>query len=138
LIVIDASVLVGFLLDQEAAVTLVTDALAGDASGVLHAPELIEPESLSALRGLERGGEITAEAASQAVADLTYARLVRHPHAPLRTRVWELRHNLSTYDATYLALSERLREPLLLTGDGGLVAAAGRSLGASSVRYLPQ
>jgi hypothetical protein len=52
LIVIDASVLAGFLLDQEAAVTLVTDALAADASGVVHAPELIEPESLSALRGL--------------------------------------------------------------------------------------
>jgi predicted nucleic acid-binding protein len=84
LIVIDASVLVGFLLDQEAAVTLVIDALQADASGVLHAPELIEPESLSALRGLERGNQITAEVASQAVADLADARLVRHPHAPLR------------------------------------------------------
>ena len=108
MIVVDASVLVGFLLDQEAAVSLVIEALDRNASGMLHAPELIEPESLNALRGLERGGQITAAVAAGAISDLAEVRLIRHPHEPLRARVWELRHNLSSYDATYLALAEQL------------------------------
>jgi len=51
-------------------------------------------------------------------------RLVRHPHAPLRERAWELRHNLTGYDAMYLAVAEALDDPLLMTADHGLAEVA--------------
>jgi predicted nucleic acid-binding protein len=99
----------------------------------LHAPELIEPETLSALRRLAMTGHIDAAHAEAAVRDLDDVRLVRYPHAPLRERVWALRHELTAYDATYLALAEALPEPTLITADGGLAAVARRSLGATAV-----
>jgi hypothetical protein len=137
LIIIDASVLVGFLLDQEAAVTLVTDTLAADERGILHAPELIEPESLSALRGLER--EVRSPPKRHRRGSPTW---------PMRVLcVTRTRHcgpesgscgTTSAPTTPPTARSEQLREPLLLTGGGGLVEAAGRSLGAANVRHLPQ
>ena len=108
--------------------------MAGREHELLHAPELIEPETLNALRGLARGGAITDRRAEEAVGDLASVRLARYPHAPLRDRVWALRHNLSAYDATYLALAEAVDDPLLLTGDAGLAAQARDSLGADRVR----
>lgn len=61
---------------------------------------------------------------------------VRHPHAIWRAQVWELRHNLTAYDATYLVLAEALAEPVLLTGDAALALEATRSLGTERVRHL--
>ena len=52
-------------------------------------------------------------------------RLRRYPHAPLRARVWDLRHDLTAYDASYLALAEALDDPLLVTADAALAARAG-------------
>jgi predicted nucleic acid-binding protein len=102
----------------------------------LHAPELIEPETLNALRGLIRGGKITAERASEAVVDLASTRLLRYPHAPLRARVWALRANLIAHDASYLALAEALDGSVLITGDDGLLTWARRSLGEERVRSV--
>ena len=50
--------------------------------------------------------------------------IVRYPHEPLNDRVWELRHNLTAYDATFIALAEALDAPLV-TCDGRLAAARG-------------
>jgi predicted nucleic acid-binding protein len=102
----------------------------------LHAPELIERETLNALRGLSRGGKISAERAAEAVADLASIRLVRYPHAPLRARVWELRDNLTAYDASYLALAEALDGSVLVAGDEALATPARRSLGSDRVRRV--
>lgn len=63
-------------------------------------------------------------------------RLVRYPHAPLRARIWELRHELTAYDAAYLALAEALGEAVLLTADAGLARRARRSLGDDAVPRL--
>jgi predicted nucleic acid-binding protein len=52
----------------------------------------------------------------------------------LRERVWQLRHDLTAYDATYLALALGLDDPLLLTGDSGLATRAGVALGPDRVR----
>ena len=52
----------------------------------------------------------------------------------MRERVWELRHNLTSYDATYVALAEALPDPLLITGDGGLATVARKLLGGEAVR----
>jgi predicted nucleic acid-binding protein len=135
-IVLDASALVDFLLGRDVAIAAVLDGLAGREQGSLHAPELIEPEALNALRRLTLNGLVTEQRAADAVADLVDVRLVRYPHAPLRERVWALRHSLTAYDATYLALAEALSEPVLITGDHGLAAIARRWLGEHGVREL--
>jgi predicted nucleic acid-binding protein len=136
LIVVDASVLTDFLVGQPEALDALQDALAGREHEPLHAPELIEPETLNALRGLCRAGRIRDERAAEAVADLADMRLIRYPHAPLRARVWDLRHNLSAYDASYLALAEALEDSLLLTADSGLASGARTLLGDTRVREI--
>jgi predicted nucleic acid-binding protein len=136
LIVIDASVLTDFLLGRSQALVAVEREMAGREHEPLHAPELIEPETLNTLRRLALSGEVTARRAGEAVADLANTRLTRYPHAPLRERVWALRDNLTAYDACYLALAEALDEPVLLTGDKGLAAFARGSLGDDAVRHV--
>jgi predicted nucleic acid-binding protein len=135
-IVLDASALTDFLLGRPAAIDALMDELGGREQEPLHAPELIEPETLNAVRRLARSGAIDDRRASEAVADLAAARLIRYPHAPLRERVWQLRHNLTSYDASYLALAEALDDPILLTGDGGLATEARRLLGDRRVRHI--
>src|SRR3954470_12168225 len=112
-IVVDASVLTDFILGRTHSI-----------------------EALNALRRLVATGRIEAHRASEAVSDLGDVRLIRCPHAPLRTRVWELRHNVTAYDAAYLALAEALPDPTLLTADQGLATAARHSLGRSRVQML--
>jgi predicted nucleic acid-binding protein len=136
LIVVDASVLTDFLLGRAQTLRSVGRELAGHEHEPLHAPELIEPETLDALRRLALAGGITDQRACEAVGDLANMRLVRYPHAPFRERVWELRHNLTGYDATYLALAEVLEDPVLLTGDSGLARRARKSLGPDRVRHV--
>lgn len=136
MIVVDASVLADFLLGRPEALHALQRALAGREHEPLHAPELIEPETLNALRRLAGRGAVTDQRAGEAVADLVNTRLIRYPHAPLRGRVWELRHDLTAYDATYLALAEVLDQPVLLTGDGGLATRARVSLGEDQVLHV--
>jgi predicted nucleic acid-binding protein len=135
-IVVDASVLADFLLGRPQALDALERELAGREHEPLHAPELIEPETLNALRGLAIGGAVTDQRATEAASDLAATRLVRYLHAPLRERVWQLRHNLTAYDATYLALAEALDEPVLITADAGLAAHARRVLGEGNVRHV--
>ena len=133
--VVDASTLCDFLLGRDTALTAVTES-PSSAHEPLHAPELVEPEVLNALRRLVRQGFLGADRATQAVADLGDVRLTRHPHAPLRDRIWELRDRLSAYDATYVALVEALGDATLLTGDAGLATQAAAVLGAGRVRHV--
>jgi predicted nucleic acid-binding protein len=72
-------------------------------------------EVLHALRGLEAAGRLASETLAAALADLADLRATRHGHEPLRPRVWELRANLTAYDAAYVALAELLEAPLLTT-----------------------
>jgi predicted nucleic acid-binding protein len=136
LIVVDASVLTDFLLGRPETIAALEHELTSHEHEPLHAPELIEPETLNALRGLVRGRAITSRRASEAIADLADTRLIRYPHAPLRPRVWALRESLTAYDACYLALAEALEEPVLLTADAGLAKQARRSLGADAIRQI--
>jgi predicted nucleic acid-binding protein len=136
LIVVDASVLTDFLLGRAAAVGAVEVELAAHEHEPLHAPELIEPETLNALRRLVRQRHVTGQRAREAIGDLAQVRLIRYPHAPLRPRVWALRDTLTAYDASYLALAEALEDPVFLTADAGLARAARRSLGRDAVRHI--
>ena len=92
--------------------------------GDLHAPHLIDVEILHALRGMTMRGELTDDRAADARTDFADTALLRYPHEPLGDRIWELRHNLSAYDAAFVALAEALGVPLL-TCDGRLASSNG-------------
>jgi predicted nucleic acid-binding protein len=91
---------------------------------ILAAPELIDLEVLSVFRRHVATGTMTAQRAEAAMVDLIDVPLRRGSHRPLLKRSWELRHNLTSYDACYVALAETL-EVTLLTADGRLARAPG-------------
>lgn len=76
------------------------------------------------LRRYASTGQITADRGHAALADFTDFPIHRYPHDILLPRIWELRHNLTAYDAAYVSLAEALGKPLL-TRDERLAAAAG-------------
>jgi predicted nucleic acid-binding protein len=78
------------------------------------------------LRRLVREGTLTASRAEGAIEDLMDLRITRYPHLLLLPRIWQLRHNLSAYDAAYVVLAEKLGATLL-TRDAKLASAAGHS-----------
>ncbi len=112
MIVLDASAAVDLLLTT-ARGPHVAGALAGRVEA--HVPELFEAEVLAVLRRWLLRGWITLEVAHRAVVELGELALVRHGHAPLRSRVWSLRDRCSPYDACYVALAESLGAALLTT-----------------------
>ena len=81
-------------------------------SGDVDAPHLLDVEVLSVLRGLLLGGKLDALAAEQARLDHFAFTITRHETAPLSERIWQLRHQFTSYDASYLALAEALQAPL--------------------------
>jgi predicted nucleic acid-binding protein len=91
-----------------------------------HAPHLIEVEVSHVLRRLNLLHELTDLRGQQALRDLSALGLHLHEHSPLLPRMWALRDNLSAYDATYVALAEGLRAPLL-TLDARLARTAGHA-----------
>jgi predicted nucleic acid-binding protein len=121
-IVVDASALLELLLRTPAAETVETR-LFGSAE-TLHAPHLIDVEVAQVFRRYVAAGEIDPERGREALADLVDLPLRRYPHDFLLPRVWDLRNNLTAYDATYVALAEVL-DAALLTRDHRLATAAG-------------
>ncbi len=115
MIVVDASVLATALIDDGSAGDRVRTRL--DAERLLLAPEIVDLEVAMAWRRQLRTGLIQADRAQQALDDLATLNLARAPHQPLMPRIWELRDNLTLYDAAYVALAEAL-EVKLLTADG--------------------
>ncbi|MGH9064096.1 MAG: type II toxin-antitoxin system VapC family toxin [Acidimicrobiales bacterium] len=90
----------------------------------LQAPCLIDAEVTQALRRAEQRGELAPDAAVLALRTWRRLGIRRHRMPGLLPRVWALRHNLSSYDATYVALAEILGCPLV-TADGRLATAPG-------------
>jgi predicted nucleic acid-binding protein len=121
-IVVDASVLADILLDVPDAVDL--EARIFDSSGEFHAPHLIDLKVAHVIRRRAARGEISGERGRGGLADLRDLPLRRWPHDFLLHRIWALRHNLSAYDAAYVALAEELDAPLL-TRDRRLANASG-------------
>ena len=107
--VVDASVLVAALVDagnegEWAEITISVGDLAG--------PELVLVETSNILRRLERSAQISTLEASSAYVDLLRLEIELFPFVPFAERVWALRHNLTSYDAWYVALAESLDCPL--------------------------
>lgn len=120
-IVVDASVLATALLDDAAGGDRARDRLRGE---TLAAPDLIYLEIASVVRRRLSAGAADARRAGLAMEDLDALPLRIAHHRALLSRVWELRENLTPYDAAYVALAERL-DAVLLTGDLRLSRAPG-------------
>ena len=120
-IVCDASVVVALLLDAGPDGAWATRALA-DAS--LAAPNLVMFEASNVIRRHELAGLVSADLAAQAHADLLDLSIEFWPFELLAARVWQLRANLSSYDASYVALAE-LIEASLVTLDSRISRAPG-------------
>ena len=121
MLVVDASVLAPALADDGADGDAARARLRGQD---LAAPELIDLETLSVIRRQLRTGRLDTRRAELARVDLTELPLHRAPHAPLLSRCWELRENLTVYDAAYVALAELL-DVVLVTADARLANAPG-------------
>ena len=122
MIVVDASALLEALLRTPAA-KAVEDRLFA-ARQTLHAPHLLDVEVAQVIRRYAANGDIDGERGRIALADLADLPLLRYPHDFLLPRIWDLRNNLTAYDAVYVALAEAL-DARLLTRDRRLAAAAG-------------
>jgi predicted nucleic acid-binding protein len=120
-IVVDASVIAAALIREDFTGDRLRARLAGER---LAAPAVMEIEVVSTWRGLSRAGRLPARRAEVALADLAGMPVERAPHAPLMPRIWDLRDNLSAYDAAYVALAESI-DTILLTGDERLTRAPG-------------
>jgi predicted nucleic acid-binding protein len=122
-IVVDASALLEVLLRTPAAQAV--ERRLFDPRETLHAPHLLDVEVAQVVRRYAAAGEIDRDRGRVALADLADFPLRRYPHDFLLPRVWELRDNLTAYDAVYVALAEALDAPLI-TRDRRLAAAASR------------
>lgn len=120
-LVVDASVVVAALVDTGATGRWAEEVLLSDH---LAAPHLLPVEVANILRRLALHGEISQDAVSLAHSDLIDLRVALFPYTLDAWRVWELRHNLTTYDAWYVALAESL-EAELATLDARLAKAPG-------------
>jgi predicted nucleic acid-binding protein len=122
LIVVDASALSEVLLRTPAA-RAVENVLFVQGQ-TLHAPHLLDVEVTQVIRRYAAKGEIDGERGRAALTDLSDLPLQRYPHGFLLPRVWDLRNDLTAYDAVCVALAEVL-DATLLTRDQRLAAAAG-------------
>lgn len=115
------------VVDAGVVVELLAGNLAPDRLGdeELAAPHLIDSEVTHALRVLVQRGVLSSQQADLVFDGFGQLILTRFPATALRERMWALRHNLSGYDATYVALAESIDASALLTTDARLARASG-------------
>jgi predicted nucleic acid-binding protein len=121
-IVVDASALLEFLLQTPLGIRVEARLFRGEDE--FHSPHLLDVEVTQALRRLVRAGEVSADRAAEAIADLIDLDIHRHAHLDLLTRAWKLRENVTAYDAMYVALAEAL-DATVVTCDTPLANAPG-------------
>jgi predicted nucleic acid-binding protein len=131
MIVLDASALLEVLLRTPAAKSV--EARIFKSEETLHAPHLLDLEVAQVLRRYVIGGAIEETRAREALTDFQDLPLERYAHTFLLPRVWELRRNLTAYDAVYVALAEILETPLV-TRDARLAKASGHRARIELVR----
>jgi predicted nucleic acid-binding protein len=121
-IVVDASAVVELLLWTDRAESICDRVLGSNESR--QAPHLLDIEVAQVIRRYWLAGEIEESRGNQMMEDLADLPIDRHAHSLLLPRVWQLRDNLTAYDAVYIALAEALDAPLV-TCDERLAAATG-------------
>lgn len=122
MIVVDASALLEVLLNRRAAAPIAERLFAPGET--LHAPHLLDVEVAQVLRRYAASGELDGARGARALEVMAEFALTRYPHQPLMLRIWALRHNITAYDAAYIALAEALAIPLV-TRDAALAATRG-------------
>jgi len=122
-IVLDASAVVAVLVGPGSGAERIRGKVESPGES-LHVPHVMDLEVLHALRRQTLLGTLSRERGAEAIEDLKNIAFVRYPHASLVDRVWELKENLTAYDAAYVALAEALDAPLV-TMDARLAQAPG-------------
>ncbi len=122
MIVVDTSAVLEVLLNTRGSARVAERLFAPNET--LHAPHLLDVEIAQVLRRYARAGELDPARGQQALDDLADLPLFRYPHDLFLRRIWELRSNVTAYDAAYLALAEALAAPLV-TRDKRLASAPG-------------
>jgi predicted nucleic acid-binding protein len=122
-IVLDASSAVAVLLNLGASASSIRERMDRADEG-LHVPHLFEVEVMNVLRRYALNGALSTERAHLALNRLFAMRVTRYPHTALLPRIWELKDNVTAYDAAYVALAETLEAPLI-TRDERLSRAPG-------------
>ena len=124
-----------FVLDASGAVELLLNTAAGkhiasrldDSTESIHAPHLIDVEVAHVLRRYTLHGVLSAARCERALSHWRELDVERHSHDLFLDRMWQLRHNVSAYDAAYVALTEAL-STVLVTGDGRLARIPGLAI----------
>jgi predicted nucleic acid-binding protein len=124
-IVLDASAAIDWLL--QTAVGEQIEKRIFSRGETLHAPHLLDLEVAQVLRRLVREAAVSAPRVDQAIQDLLDLRVTRYPHFVFLPNIWRQRHNLSAYDAAYVALTEKLGATLV-TRDARLASASVRGV----------
>ena len=122
MIVVDASAVIETLLQSQAAPAI--ERILFREGETLHAPHLLDVEVAQVIRRYEASGDIDAARGRATMADLSDFPVQRYPHDELLPRVWDLRKNVTAYDAVYVALAEAL-DATLVTRDRRLAKAIG-------------
>ncbi len=122
MIVPDASAMLEVVLRTQTGVRALSSVLSETES--LHAPHLIDLEVVQVLRRYLRTGIIDERRAGEALEDFSSFPIQRYAHDLFLVRIWELRRNLTAYDASYVALAEAL-DAKLLTCDKALAKSTG-------------
>ena len=123
------------VLDASGAVELLLNTAAGrriahridDPGESIHAPHLIDVEVAHVLRRYTLLGLLSPARCERALAQWRELDVERYSHELFLDRMWQLRHNVSAYDAAYVALTEALAT-VLVTGDGRLLRAPGLAI----------
>jgi predicted nucleic acid-binding protein len=118
-LVVDASALLEILLNTPAGDRVAARLFRRGET--LHAPHLVDLEVAQVLRRYARAGDVEASRGRAALEDLADFPLTRYPHGLFLPRIWELRRNVTAYDAAYVALAEALAAPLV-TRDAALAS----------------
>ncbi len=122
MIVVDASAVVELLLASPTGARVSERILNPDET--VCAPHLLDLEVTQVLRRYNLSGDLESSRASEALQDFLDLPIERYPHDLFLNRIWQMRHNVTAYDAAYIALAEAV-DAVLLTTNARLAAASG-------------